>query len=118
MADGFVHYVPSRLSALCFLASALFIPSCHPLLGLQTLALHSRRLAGAACGCTFAAAAGALGATLAGPHSRLLGGRETPWVGHGAPASGPRDLLRALMLYGISLQWLLLMLAGGRSLLP
>lgn len=103
-----MQLVPALISGMLVSLASIFIPSCHPIRAIYMMFAESAKLPGTPLGWTFGALSGALELALAGPRSRYALVKETPWIGGGSARPTVRDVARALFLYGICLQLVLL----------
>lgn len=104
-AHVLLHYIPSRLAAILWLAASLFLPSSQP----REAASHisAKFLAAPPLAFSLLAAASVLKLSLGGPVSIYT----KEWQGTGSPRPAAADLRRALLLFAL-LHLLLFILAG------
>ena len=112
-----VHLVPACIAGVFVSIASVFIPSCHPVRAVFMMFCESEKLRGTPFGWTLGALSGALSLALAGPRSHYALLKETPWVGNGSARPSSRDMVRAMFLYGIALQLVLLAMALALYLL-
>lgn len=107
--DDLLNLVPARLSGVLLAAAALATPRAQALPALRIMLRDARKHRSPNAGWPEAAAAGALGLTLAGP--RRYDGHvvHDPWLGDGRARATTTDINRALHLYltACLLQWAL-----------
>jgi adenosylcobinamide-phosphate synthase len=101
--DDLVNWLPARLTALLFAASAFFVKGADPEAAWRTALRGARKHDSPNAGWPEAAMAGALGFMLGGP--RLYDGKlhDLPVFGSGRTELSPKDIHRALQLYGAML---------------
>lgn len=94
-AHTWIHYIPARLAAVCWLAGALFLPGASYKKAAATIAAH----AGAPSHLLLLhMPASVLALSLGGPLSLYA---SKAWVGSGVAKAGPADIKRALYLFAL-----------------
>lgn len=111
--DDLLQLIPARLTGLLLCFAAPFIPKGKPITALHILWRDARKTTSPNSGWPIAAAAGALGLTLAGPRRIAEGVVRDAWIGKGSPKPMSKDLVRAQWLYSVALLWWGLVLVGG-----
>jgi len=98
--DDVANWLPARLAGLLMVTAAAGLRFASAPRAWRILRRDARRHRSPNAGWPEAATAGALDLALSGP--RAYHGRTTdePWVGDGRARVGPRDIRRALRLYG------------------
>lgn len=100
--DDALNAIPARLSALIFALAALFVPTASPRGAITAALRDAGKHRSFNAGWPEAAAAGALGLALAGPRSYQGGIVDDHWMGDGRARATPKDIRRALYLYGVA----------------
>lgn len=97
--DDAANWIPARLSALIFVAAAVFMPGARAGQAWRAMGRDAHTHTSPNAGWPEAALAGALGFALGGP--RDYGGTKTQghWMGKGRKDLGARDIARALRFY-------------------
>jgi len=105
--DDLVNFLPARLTAMLVTAACFFVPGASPSRAWATARADAAKHDSPNAGWPEAAFAGALSFTLGGP--RAYDGKvlDLPAFGTGKTALGPSDILRALLLYRLTLNVLL-----------
>lgn len=112
--ETIINYLPSRLAGLMMVLASFFVPKASPRKALSSLTSQSDSIHLPRKGEPIAAAAGALGVSLAGPRSVQGFLVEDGWVGRGSAKAKQTDLQKMLLLYAIGC---LLNIAGIATLL-
>jgi adenosylcobinamide-phosphate synthase len=105
--DDLVNWLPARLSALLVAGAAFLVAHADPEAAWSTALRDAPRHASPNAGWPEAAFAGALGFALGGPRSYGGTVHELPALGDGRTDLGPLDILRALVLYWVTMNLLL-----------
>lgn len=101
--DDVVNWIPARLTALLFCAAAFFVKGADAEHGWSVALRDAKKHASPNAGWPEAALAGALGFALGGPRAYEGEVHELPLLGDGRRELGPKDIARALELYGVML---------------
>jgi adenosylcobinamide-phosphate synthase len=97
-----INFIPARIAGMMMVAASIFVPKAHPFKSLSACIRQSTGIRLPRKGEPIAAAAGAIGISLAGPRSVQGFLVEDAWVGHGTAKASLTDLKKMLMLYSIS----------------
>jgi len=105
--DDVVNWIPARISAMLITAACFFVPHASPTAAWATARSDARKHASPNSGWPEAAFAGALGFSLGGPRSYDGEVVNLPSFGTGKRDLKGSDILRALQLYRMTLNVLL-----------
>jgi adenosylcobinamide-phosphate synthase len=97
-----INFLPARLAGWVLVLASLFVPKARPSRAIATLATDAHKVHLPRKGQPIAAAAGALGVSLAGPrsvHGFLV---KDGWVGKGSAKATATDLRKMLLLFAIA----------------
>lgn len=97
-----INFLPARLAGWVLVLAAFFVPKARPARALATLTADAHKVHLPRKGQPIAAAAGALGVSLAGPrsvHGFLV---KDGWVGKGSAKATATDLRKMLLLFAIA----------------
>jgi adenosylcobinamide-phosphate synthase len=100
--DDAVNLIPARLSALLLVVAGAVTPTASPARAFKTMWRDAGKHDAPNAGWPEAAMAGALDRALGGPRRYLGGVEKTEWIGGGDARATPRDIDRALLLYGLA----------------
>jgi adenosylcobinamide-phosphate synthase len=100
--DDAVNLIPARLAAIPILFAAAVTPTARPLRAFRVMWRDAGKHDSPNAGWPEAAMAGALNLALGGPRRYLGGVEKSEWIGHGDARAAPRDIDRALLLYGLA----------------
>ena len=100
--DDAVNLIPARLSAVLLVFAAAVTPTARPARAFKTMWRDAGKHDSPNAGWPEAAMAGALDRALGGPRRYLGGVEKSEWIGDGDARATPRDIDRALLLYGLA----------------
>jgi len=100
--DDVLNVIPARLSALIFVAAAIFVPTANPKAAIKTAMRDAKKHRSFNAGWPEGAVAGALGLALAGPRTYGTEIITDDWMGDGRAKATHKDIERALYLYGVA----------------
>jgi len=100
--DDAVNLIPARLSALLLVFASAVTPTASPARAVKTMWRDAGKHDSPNAGWPEAAMAGALDRALGGPRRYLGGVEKSEWIGNGDARATPRDIDRALLLYGLA----------------
>lgn len=100
--DDVVNLIPARLAALLLVFAAAVTPTANPARAFRVMWRDAGKHDSPNAGWPEAAMAGALDRALGGPRRYLGGVVKSEWIGDGDARATPRDIDRALMLYGLA----------------
>lgn len=97
-----INFLPARIGGWILVCASVFVPRAHPLKAIGTMYGQGHRIHLPRKGQPIAAAAGALGVSLAGTRSVQGFLVKDGWVGSGSAKVRPSDLRKMLLLYAIA----------------
>ena len=100
--DDVVNLIPARLSAILLVFASAVTPTAAPLRAVKVVWRDANKHDSPNAGWPEAAMAGALDRALGGPRRYLGGVEKSEWIGDGDARATPRDIDRALLLYGLA----------------
>lgn len=100
--DDVVNLIPARLSAIFLVFASAVTPTARPARAIKIVWRDASKHDSPNAGWPEAAMAGALDRALGGPRRYLGGVEKSEWIGDGDARATPRDIDRALMLYGFA----------------
>ncbi len=101
-ADTLVNFVPARLAGGLIALAALVLPGAAAASAWRTMRADARKHRSVNAGWPEAAAAGALGLSLAGPRRYGSVTVQDAWMGEGRARATALDIRRALLLYVVA----------------
>lgn len=110
--DDLLQYLPARITALLFLATAALLPHSRAGAALQVVMRDARKHRSPNAGYPEGALAGALGYRLAGPRIYRHETVDGPWIGQGKADLGAEDIDAALAFAGTAFRLLVLFTAA------
>lgn len=110
--DDVIQLIPARITGLLLCIAALFTPRGRPLGAVLIVWRDAGKTTSPNSGWPIAAAAGALGLTLAGPRRVAEGVVRDAWIGKGTSKPFSGDLVRAQWLYALAILLWVVVLAG------
>lgn len=100
--DRVMNAIPAKIAGCMLVLGTCFVPKAHPLLAWKTLRRAASSIHPPRKGQPIAAAAGALGLSLAGPHSVQGFLVQDGWAGTGSAKATLTDFKKMLLLYMIA----------------
>ena len=97
--DDGLNWIPARLTGLIVCVAALFSPGAKSLGALRIMLKDAKKHRSPNAGWPEAAAAGALGLALSGPHRYGNATLDEPWLGDGRARAAVADIGAALQLF-------------------
>lgn len=100
--DDAVNLIPARLAVVLLVFASAVTPTVSPVRAVRTTWRDAGKHVSPNAGWPEAAMAGALDRALGGPRRYLGGVEKLEWIGEGDARATPRDIDRALLLYGLA----------------